>query len=153
MDDLRMSEPILTLRLRTKRDVVLARQRARQVAGLLGFDRSQQVQIAAAIFDLAAAFLHQKGRGVLRFHASGGTLRVCTEPVVLLRLERPLPAGVLDMAAADVAWAAGALDDLTPLNVYEEMVQLNCELLHALRELTAYRQPPVNDDALVRPAA
>jgi hypothetical protein len=151
MDDLRMSEPILTLRLRSKRDVLIARQRARQVAGLLGYDRPQQVQIAAATFDLAAAFLRQKGRGVLRFHASAGSLRVCTEPV-MLRLERPLPAGVLDMASGDVAWAAGTLDDLTPLDVYEEMVQLNRELVQALRELAAYRRPPV-DSAVARPAA
>src|ERR1700731_1854904 len=104
-----MSEPILTLRLRRKRDVVLARQRARQVAGLLGYDRRQQVPIAAAAFDLAAAFLRQKGRGVLRFHASAGSLRVCTEPAITLRLERPLPPGVLDMASGDVVWAAEAL--------------------------------------------
>lgn len=147
-----MSEPILTLRLRSKRDVVLARQRARQVAALLGYDRPQQVQIAAATFELAAAFLRQKGRGGLRFHASAGSLRVCTEPVILLRLERPLPPGVLDMASGDVAWAAGTLDDLTPLDVYEEMVQLNRELVQALRELAAYRQP-LADSAVARPAA
>lgn len=138
-----MNEPILTLRLRGKRDVVIARQRARQVAGLLGYERRQQVEIAAAVFDLAAAYLRQKGHGVLRFHAGGGTFRVATEPVMLLRLERPLPAGVLDMASGDVAWAAGALDDLTPLDVYEELVQLNRELVQALRELAAYREPQV----------
>jgi len=143
-----MSEPILTLSLRRKRDVLVARQRARQVAGLLGFDRGQQVHIAAAVFDLAAAFLRQRGRGVLRFHAEGGSFRVATEPVIALRLERPLPPGVLDMASGDVAWAAGALDDLTPLSVYEEMVQINRELVQALRELTAFQSPPVE-----RPAA
>jgi hypothetical protein len=143
-----MSEPILTLSLRRKRDVLIARQRTRQIAGLLGYDGRQQVQIAAAVFDLGVAFLRQRGRGVLRFHADGGSFRVATEPVIVLRLERPLPPGVLDMASGDVAWAAGALDDLTPLSVYEEMVQLNRELLQALRELGAYQNPAVE-----RPAA
>jgi hypothetical protein len=152
MDDPLMSEPILTLRLRSKRDVVLARQRARQVAGLLGYDRPEQVQIATAAFDLAAAFLRQKGRGVFRFHASAGTLRMQTEPVIVLRMERPLPPGVLDMASGDVAWAAETLDDLTPLDVYEEMVQMNRELLQVVRQLAAYRQP-LPDAALARPAA
>jgi hypothetical protein len=143
-----MSEPILTLSLRRKRDVLIARQRTRQIAGLLGYDRRPQDQLAAAVFDLGVTFLRQRGRGVLRFHADGGSFRVATEPVIVLRLERPLPPGVLDMASGDVAWAAGALDDLTPLSVYEEMVQLNRELLQALRELAAYQNP-----AIERPAA
>lgn len=153
-DDSTMNEPILTLPLRRKRDVVAARQRARQVAGLLGYDRRTQVQIAAAVFDLAALFCRQNGKGVLRFHAQEGTFCVTTEPVVVLRLERPLPPGVLDMAGGDVAWAAGALDDMTPLDPFDEMVRLNRELLQALRELAAYQAPPATlAPQEIRPAA
>lgn len=149
-----MNEPIFSLPLRRKRDVVAARQRARQIAGLLGYDRRQQVQIAAAVFDLAALFCRQNGKGVLRFHAADGAFRVSTEPVILLRLERPLPPGVLDMAGGDIAWAAGALDDMTPLDPFDEMVQLNRELLQTLRELAAHDPPAVGkDQPALRPAA
>lgn len=148
-----MNDPILTLQLRRKRDVVAARQRARQIAGLLGYDRRQQVQIAAAVFDLAAVFCRNHGSGVLRFHAADGMFRVETEPVVRLRLERPLPAGVLDMAGGDVAWAAGALEDMMPLNAFDEMVQLNRELLQTLRDLASYQEPAATPQKEARHAA
>ncbi|MEO7476235.1 MAG: hypothetical protein ABIY46_12965 [Gemmatimonadales bacterium] len=45
----RMIPSILTTVLRYEQDVVLARQRARQVAKLLGFDRLEQTGIATAV--------------------------------------------------------------------------------------------------------
>ncbi len=38
--------PMLSLRIERETDVVTARQRARQIAGLLGFDQQDQVRIA-----------------------------------------------------------------------------------------------------------
>ena len=48
-----MTAPILTTELRTEHDVVLARQRARQVARLLGFDAQEQTRIATAVSEVA----------------------------------------------------------------------------------------------------
>ncbi|WP_216841248.1 ATP-binding protein [Acidobacterium sp. S8] len=49
-----MSEfPIFTLRLRHERHVVYARQRAREIAGLLGFDHQEQIRLATATSELA----------------------------------------------------------------------------------------------------
>ena len=48
-----MSVRLLTVRIRQEQDVVAARQRARQLARLLGFDEQDQVRIATSISELA----------------------------------------------------------------------------------------------------
>src|ERR1041384_3186956 len=48
-----MSVRLLTVRVRQEQDVVAARQRARQLARLLGFDEQDQVRIATAVSELA----------------------------------------------------------------------------------------------------
>jgi signal transduction histidine kinase len=58
--------PILTTEVRTEHDVVLARQRARQVAQLLGFDTQDQTRIATAVSELARnAFQYANGGRVV----------------------------------------------------------------------------------------
>lgn len=53
---------ILTLRLRNDRHVVQARQRARDIAGLLGFDHQEQTRLATATSELARnAFRYATG--------------------------------------------------------------------------------------------
>ena len=59
------SYSIFTLRLRYERHVVYARQRAREIAGLLGFDRQEQIRLATAASELA--------RNAFRY-ATGGTV-------------------------------------------------------------------------------
>jgi signal transduction histidine kinase len=44
---------LLSLAIETERDVVLARQRARQVAGLLGFEAQDQTRIATSVSEIA----------------------------------------------------------------------------------------------------
>src|SRR5215469_1695010 len=48
-----MSLPILQVTLRTERDVVQARQRAREVAAALGLDNQDQIRIATAASEMA----------------------------------------------------------------------------------------------------
>jgi signal transduction histidine kinase len=58
---------LLTLEIRYEQDVVLARQRARQVAQALGFDAQDQTRIATAISELARnAYEYARG-GRVRF--------------------------------------------------------------------------------------
>ncbi|MFO1498790.1 MAG: anti-sigma regulatory factor [Verrucomicrobiota bacterium] len=53
---------LTNVRISYEHDVVLARQRARQVAGLLHFDVQDQVRIATAVSEIARnAFLYAKG--------------------------------------------------------------------------------------------
>src|SRR5271163_815283 len=52
----------LTIRLRQERHVVQARQRARDVADLLGFDHQEQIRLATAASELARnAFRYAEG--------------------------------------------------------------------------------------------
>ena len=68
--------PLLTVQLRTEHDVVNARQRAREIAGLLGFDNREQIQIATATSEIARnAFRYARG-GKASFSLSGGADRV-----------------------------------------------------------------------------
>lgn len=58
---------IFTLSLRNERHVVYARQRAREIAGLLGFDHQEQIRLATAASELARnAFRYATG-GVVEF--------------------------------------------------------------------------------------
>ena len=53
---------LLTLEIRAEHDVVLARQRARQVAELLGFDRQDQTRVAAVVSEIVRnAYQHAAG--------------------------------------------------------------------------------------------
>ncbi len=59
-------ETILTLDLRFERDVVQARQRAREVASYLGFDHQEQIRIATATSEIARnAFRYATGGRVV----------------------------------------------------------------------------------------
>jgi signal transduction histidine kinase len=53
-----MSQRILTVALESDKDVVLVRQRARQVSSLLGFTKQDQVRIATAVSEVARAACH-----------------------------------------------------------------------------------------------
>jgi signal transduction histidine kinase len=66
-----MSLPLLTLALRSEHDVVLARQRARDVAELLGFDAQDQTRIATAVSELARNAHEYAGGGRVRFEIAG----------------------------------------------------------------------------------
>ncbi|MHB1223956.1 MAG: sensor histidine kinase [Gemmatimonadaceae bacterium] len=67
----RVAEPsetvLLTLQMDYEDDVVLARQRARQVAGLLGFDAQGQTRIATAVSELARNAYEYAGGGSVKF--------------------------------------------------------------------------------------
>ena len=59
--------------IRYERDVVLARQRARQIAGLVGFDAQDQTRIATAVSEVARnAFEYARG-GDVEFRVEGIT--------------------------------------------------------------------------------
>ncbi|MBD2125799.1 ATP-binding protein [Microcoleus sp. ZQ-A2] len=66
-----MSATILTVEIRFEQDVVMTRQRARQIAELLGFDAQDQTRIATAVSEIARnAFQYAKG-GKVEFRVEG----------------------------------------------------------------------------------
>ena len=68
-------KPLLMVQLRTEQDVVLARQRARQLAGLLGFVPREQTGIATAISELARNAFRYAGGGRVQFQLGGDPAR------------------------------------------------------------------------------
>jgi signal transduction histidine kinase/CheY-like chemotaxis protein len=64
--------PLLTVQIRYERDVVLSRQRARQIAALLGFDRQDQVRIATTVSELARNVYQYAKRGKVEFSCDDG---------------------------------------------------------------------------------
>lgn len=66
-----MSASIMTVSLRYEEDVVVARQRARQLSGLLGFESQDSARIATAVSEIARnAFRYAKG-GEVMFSVEG----------------------------------------------------------------------------------
>jgi anti-sigma regulatory factor (Ser/Thr protein kinase) len=54
-----MTWPIISTPIFSEQDVVTARQRARQLSGLLGFDPQDQTRIATAVSEIARnAYVH-----------------------------------------------------------------------------------------------
>jgi len=62
-----MSVPILNLTLRTERDVVQARQRAREVAAELGLDNQDQIRLATATSEIARNAFRYARNGKVSF--------------------------------------------------------------------------------------
>ena len=62
-----MNRSLLHLELKQDRDIVAARQRARQVSASLGFDSQDQVRIATAVSELARNAMRHGGGGTIEF--------------------------------------------------------------------------------------
>jgi signal transduction histidine kinase/CheY-like chemotaxis protein len=76
---------VLTLDIRFEHDVVLVRQRARQIAELLGFSVQDQTRIATAASEIARNAFHYAGGGKVEFLVGGTApsqmflIRICDE--------------------------------------------------------------------------
>lgn len=68
-----MTLPILNAEIRYEQDVVSARQRARQIAALLGFDAQQQTRLATAVSEIARNAFQYAGGGRIEFSVEGVT--------------------------------------------------------------------------------
>jgi anti-sigma regulatory factor (Ser/Thr protein kinase) len=67
---------LLAMEVACQRDVVLARQNARRLAALLGFDTQDQVRLATAVSEVARNACQYAGQGRVEFSAAGRCLRV-----------------------------------------------------------------------------
>lgn len=74
-----MNLSLLTTSVRTEHDVLLTRQRARQLADLLGFDPHDQTRIATAVSEITRNAVQHAGGGKVEFQLASGkteTLRI-----------------------------------------------------------------------------
>jgi signal transduction histidine kinase/CheY-like chemotaxis protein len=88
-----MSKPILTLEIRVEHDVVLARQRARQLAGLLGFEPQDQTRIATSVSEIARNAYQYAGGGRVEFLFLDGS------PLMFMARIRDSGPGIRDVRA------------------------------------------------------
>jgi signal transduction histidine kinase/DNA-binding response OmpR family regulator len=87
-----MNRTLLTVAIRYEQDVVIARQRARQIAALLGFDGQDQTRIATAVSEIVRnAFRYAKG-GRAEFALEG-----LSPPQLLLIRVQDQGAGIPDL--------------------------------------------------------
>lgn len=89
-----MSWSILTLTIKYEQDVVTARQRAKQIAGLVGFDTPDQTRIATAVSEIARNAFTHAGGGKAEFWLEGQT-----SPQVLLIGVQDQGPGIADVPA------------------------------------------------------
>jgi signal transduction histidine kinase/DNA-binding response OmpR family regulator len=68
-----MAGTILTLAIACERDTVAARQRARQIARLLGFDAQDQTRISTAVSEIARNAFNYAGGGRVEYSIEGRT--------------------------------------------------------------------------------
>ena len=142
-----MDQILFSLPVRNKRDAMIARQRTRQLAGLLGFDVQEQASLAAEVFAAAWQILSLHAPVRFSFLLESGMLQVAAQApkqchgdsasgpgrqVVLL--ERGLPARA-KVSIEDLHWAVDKLDQITPAHMYEEVYRLNQELLATMQAL------------------
>ena len=79
-----MNIPLMSLEVRVEIDVVLSRQRARQIAGLLGFPQLDQTRIATATSEIARNSVKYAGGGRVEF-----SIETSAAPAFVIRfLER-----------------------------------------------------------------
>jgi len=88
-----MNRSLLTVAIRYEQDVVIARQRARQIAALLGFEGQDQTRIATAVSEIVRnAFKYAKG-GRVEFSLEG----LSAPQLLLVRVQDQGP-GIADLA-------------------------------------------------------
>ncbi len=68
-----MSKSLVTINLRFEQDVVVARQHAREIAELLGFDHSEQIRLATATSEMARNAFRYARSGQVEFFLDRGT--------------------------------------------------------------------------------
>ncbi len=154
--------PFLTLNLRRKKDLLLARQRARRVASLLGYDIEEQACIAAGVFVVACQGLERFGQGRLCFQIADRQLRVfaeesgaqaggnrisklLVESTGTIRLVKRLPAEQ-NIEERDLSWLVHKVEATACDGVFAEVVKQNQELLAILHELRLFREDITQQD-------
>ncbi len=156
---------LLILPLVSKRDVLLARQRARQIAALFHFPAQEQSCIAAGAFAVAAQALRETKTAELCFQVVDRKLlifprarKVEVQPGTpappntgtatdgLLRLVKALPPAGAEFPPEDMVWLVNQLHQGGRFNLFEEIQHQNQEMLalihglqHAQAELEQLR--------------
>jgi signal transduction histidine kinase/DNA-binding response OmpR family regulator len=88
-----MSKVLLTVAIQYEQDVVIARQRARHIAALLGFDSQDQTRISTAVSEIVRNAFRYAGGGKAEFTLEGES----TPQLLMVRIADQGP-GIADLA-------------------------------------------------------
>jgi hypothetical protein len=156
--------PFLALKLRGKKDAVLARQRARRVASLLSFDCQQQACIAAGTFVIACQALVLFGKARLCFQIDNHQLHIFAQEFqaetvaptrsihgrlaglfpevdakMLFRMTKALPPQENPAEEIEIGWLANQVENTACNGLFDEIIKQNQEILALLHELRLYQ--------------
>jgi hypothetical protein len=156
--------PFFALKLRGKKDAVLARQRARRVASLLSFDPHEQACIAAGTFVIACQALVVFGKSRICFQIEQSQLQIHAQELqatpaedaalgskrlsglfneydvkTLFRLCKPLPPQETPADQLDLGWLVTKVEETACKSLFDEIVKQNQETLALLHELRLYQ--------------
>ena len=153
---------LLSIPVRNRRDLLLARQRALQLGRLLRLPASEQIHLAAGTFAVASQALPAAQGCQLQFQVRQQTLHVvlCPEPShetwlgqPQVQLVRPLP-DPLPLDLHDVRFLLEKVPTDAALDSLTNLEQMNQEILALLHALRAGIQPmETTAPHLVQPAA
>lgn len=133
-----MARLLYTVPVRGIRDLLLLRQRTRQLAGLLGFDSPSQARIAAQTFALACPADRPRSRSTIAFAVSRSMFVVrVSAPAMAQTLPSgagraiafALPTTGPKLLGEDIGWAMRELAKITPLDALGELKRLNADVL------------------------
>jgi len=144
-----MRQILLSLSVGGKKDLVQIRQRARQLAALLGYGARDQAILAAGVFALACQRHRCQGRTTWNFSLENGHLRIFPEDMDRRsgQIEKWLPEKSA-LSEADIRWVTKEMGRQATVDIFGEIQKLNQELVQALLEVRAIQvEPPM------RPAA
>jgi hypothetical protein len=156
--------PFLALKLRGKKDAILARRRARRVASLLSFDGSEQACVAAGTFVIACQALVLYGQARLTFQIENHQLHIFAQdlhaetdghaepigkrlaglfpeadPKTLFRMTKLLPPQENSAEEIEIGWLANKVEETACNGIFDEIIKQNQEILALLHELRLYQ--------------
>jgi len=150
-------EPFLTLPVRSCRDLIHVRQRARQVASLLRFESHDRIAIAAGAFVVALEAKKVWRQASLCFAIADRHLRIFARAVgpqtpasELVVLSKPLPRDERQLSGEDITWLIRQVQLLAPVGLSDELARQNLEVLELLAAAGRTKQ---RGDADVDPSA
>lgn len=125
-----MKRPLLILRVERDRDIVRARQRARQIAALVGFDVPDQTRIATAISELARIAIDPVTPGTIRAGIDEGEARQSLIVQVTMRAPERRKAGA------------------SPLDPYQSGADIEMSIVAARRLMDGFRMETLSDSSI-----
>ncbi|MCE9553142.1 MAG: hypothetical protein K8T91_07160 [Planctomycetes bacterium] len=138
-------KPFWTLRVHEKRDVLVARQKARQIAHLLHFPPLEEACIAAGTFAVAAQARDHYEICDLCFQLDHHQLVVFAKPLgdepsvpsakSLMKLAKPVPDAARGYSVDELAFLIGRINDQAPADLFGDLSKQNQEILLLLHLL------------------